>query len=285
MALEFTCPACGHSYRLAAELGGKLARCKHCKAVNRLPAPAPASAARREGARSRPVGGSKIRAARPPASDPFGFDDAQVTAAAIVPGDLEGFDDSPMPAPRRAPARAPGAARKTSGGEPWGLPARNASIVCTALMLIEVCLQQVLFGRARPADSFSSFRLGLITLVGLVATLVSLVGATVSSLAGNRRAFRSENALLAFGWYGAIGCWTMMVLVIGWVWQSGRLGPRPAGPPPGVMRPQFTPNPFPGPPPGSPIDAPAPFQTNPRPDFPRAPFGPRGPGARHPRGN
>jgi len=193
MSIGFQCPGCQRPYNVDSALAGKRVRCKQCGIETRVPTPSrPPSA---------PPPPPKAKAKPPP-----------------VPVDIYGFDDGrvePMPAPR-APAAAvmerdqspanggffgsnPKKRRKRRASDdgPWGVPLRWFAFLlymaCVALYI------GIITGVVSPSTrSVLDYGRAAATIV----MAVSVVGALISLLRGNRGAFRGEGALgqIAWGW-------------------------------------------------------------------------------------
>lgn len=231
MEIEFACPGCGHSYTLGPGLAGRLVRCKACKAVNRLPTPKPkpkpartraatpaaATTAQRPGAAPRPR--SRPEPEPEPAADRFGFDDDEPMPAprAVAGAGTPVVDDTwQPPVPRRAPIAVVRTSRRVADGEPWGLGIRNVAIAGTSAGWIIGIYRMLVLHSTRPDGSLESNLTTLFMGVGFFAAIIAMVGATVSFLGGNARAYRSGSIIQAIGWYFTTSS-TTYTLYVFWV--------------------------------------------------------------------
>lgn len=184
MSIGFQCPGCQRPYSVDAALAGKRVRCKQCGNEMRVPTPSRPAAPK-----SKP---------KPP-----------------VPADVYGFDDElvePMLAPTvmaesERPSRGSGGLfgskskkkrkRGSSAAGPWGVPLRW-------FVFFLFVTAGTVNGRIK-AGVITPDMLPVVHYARIAATVlmvVSVVGALVSFLQGNRSAFRGESILgqIAWGW-------------------------------------------------------------------------------------
>jgi hypothetical protein len=180
MTIAFSCPTCGRAYTVNETLACKRARCKQCGTEMRIPAPL------------EPV------PAGPPPGTLYGLDEVDDAPDAALPP-RAGTGTRTAAGPRRTATRPK---RKRSDDGPWGLPLRWAGV--GLLFVGHLLMKGLPAARALELGGrpLVLAELGLVGL-GVLLTLLSVVGALVSFLQGNSGAFRGENAPSQVVWFGA----------------------------------------------------------------------------------
>ncbi len=186
MSITFACSFCNRSLTVDDKLAGKRGKCKSCGAVMKVPQLAVAT------------GGLNVE-------DLYGVDDAPAISAGAMParGRAPAADSTPRAS--RAKTRGdekPKRKKSESGSGPWGVPIRRAGC---ALLVSSLIISRIL--RLVPSEyktgqllAFCAFVSMCAIGVGVLLTLASLVGATVSFVTGNRQAFHSESMGEMGGW-------------------------------------------------------------------------------------
>jgi hypothetical protein len=188
MGITFTCPSCDRSFTVDDQLAGKRGRCRSCGSVIRIPEPVADAAP-----------GLSVE-------DLYGLEDAPAISAGEKQGSGRGpFGESTL-LPSRAmtqgkgkPQRKP---RRIGSGEPWGIAIRRAACSCLFGSLILSRLLRLVPLEYRSSQLLAFFMFAAISVigVGVVLTVVSIVGASVSFMTGNTRAFFSESKGEMAGW-------------------------------------------------------------------------------------
>jgi DNA-directed RNA polymerase subunit RPC12/RpoP len=187
MSLSFSCPACGKTFRVDESLAGKRARCKACGGVVRIPT-AP-----------RPVDGS--------IDDPYGLDEARSPAPSIWPITV----DEESLVPRRRSATGGKRRRARSGSRPWGVGLRSAGGLCLLAGLSFAPVQATVPAlRGTLPTTGLGLVSGLASCVGMVLTIISVLGAIVSFASGNGQAFDGDSPGGQVGW-GFSCLWTVVL--------------------------------------------------------------------------
>ena len=137
--------------------------------------------------------------------DLYGVDDAPAISAGAMPARSRAPAADWTPSASRAKTRGEGKPKRKkseSGSGPWGVPIRRAGC---ALLVSSLIISRIL--RLVPAEyktghllAFCAFVSMCAIGVGVLLTLASLAGATVSFVTGNRQAFHSESIGEMGGW-------------------------------------------------------------------------------------
>ncbi|WP_165233579.1 hypothetical protein [Aquisphaera insulae] len=176
MKLRFTCPTCGKPHTIDASLAGKMGRCKDCGVTIRIP-----------GARS-------SAPTMPKFEERFGLDDepASPPAAVAMPPRREAeVDDEPVP--RRV--KPSGKGKKRRAGEPWNLTLRGQACLFTGAMVAGMIggIGLMIPPATRMIGGIVYLIAMVISVPAILLTVVSVIGAFISFLGGNRRAFAGES--------------------------------------------------------------------------------------------
>jgi hypothetical protein len=246
MSITFTCSSCHRSFTANDQLAGKRAKCKACGAVIKIPTPVAAS-----------TDGLSV-------DDLFGLEDAPAASAGANQARGRGTVGNSTPTPSAVATRSSGKPKRKksgSGSGPSGVVIRRIACSCLFASLIISRLLRMVPSEYQTNQVLASFMFATISVVaiGVLLTLVSFVGATVSFMTGNTRAFASESTGEMAGWLvaGLVSVVTIVAFGYGYTHPASRLaqsfrsgggapGALPAGPPPPDARARAAPGPFPG---------------------------------------
>jgi hypothetical protein len=223
MSITFTCSFCNRSFTVDDRLAGKRGKCKWCGSLMRIPESVAAA-----------TSGLCIE-------DLHGLEDAPAVPAerkrATARRPVE--DSTPVPSRARAYETAEPRRKKTNSDEgPWGVAIRRAGCWCIVASLIVSRLLRLV-----PAEYKTNQLLVVCTFtaigaagVGVLITLISVVGAAVSFITGNRRAFASESTGEMAGWVVACLLSVGAVVAFGYGFthpssNMAQTGPSGGGPP------------------------------------------------------
>jgi hypothetical protein len=195
MSITFTCPACSRRFTLDDRLAGKRGKCKSCGAEIRVPA-----------------------LEEPPdqyatgADDPYGLADLPSTPAAGS-WNAAASNDEALAAEsvrlkggeRKVPGKK-ASGRKKSGAGPWGVELRRTACACLFFGLFASRALRVvpLEFRSNPFVSLITFATLALMGLGSLLTVVAVVGASVSLISGNFRAFASDTSADMWGWFSVL---------------------------------------------------------------------------------
>ena len=193
MSITFTCPTCSRRFTVDDRLAGKRGKCKSCGEEIWVPA---------------------VEASPDPyeTRDPYGLDELPSTPAAGsrtgAANDREALDVGsvlPRGRERKAP-RKKTSARKKSGAGPWGVELRRTACACLFFGLFASRALRVVPIEFRSNPFVALLTYGTLALMGLgsLLTVVAVVGATVSLISGNFRAFGSDTSADMWGWISVL---------------------------------------------------------------------------------
>lgn len=190
MSITFTCPACLRRFTLDDRLAGKRGKCKSCGAEIRVP----------DLVESAPEFESV-------AADPYGLDDLPAASVALPrTGPVGKAEALPAGRSRSGNRVKKTAGRKSAGSGPWGVELRRTACACLFFGLFASRAVRIV-----PADFRSNPFVLLLTYgtlalmaLGALLTVVAVVGATVSLIAGNPRAFGSDTSADRWGWISVL---------------------------------------------------------------------------------
>jgi hypothetical protein len=159
----------------------------------------------------------------------------------------------------RGTAKSQRKKRQTGRGEPWGLTLRRAACSCLFASLVLSRLLRLIPAEHRSNTLLAWFTTAVISVagVGVVLTIISFVGATVSFVTGNTRAFSSESKGELAGWLVAGLVSIVAIFAFGYGYthpastlaqSAGSGGGAPGAIPPPGAPPGAAPWPGPGPP-------------------------------------
>lgn len=214
MSITFTCPNCGRSFTVDDRMAGKRGKCKSCGGAIRVPEPA---------SESSPIVS---------AADLYGLEDAPAVASSSAREELTVL---PRQTGGRGGAESAPKARakkkRSGGGEPWGVGFRKAGFNCLIVgIFITVFLKAVPQEyRSHPGMVVALGSVLLVDVVGVLLTIVSVVGALVAFLSGNTRAFSCDSLGEGSSWGTAIflTCVFIAGFIQGYNQARGRIPGRP----------------------------------------------------------
>jgi hypothetical protein len=227
MSITFTCPACSRRFTLDDRLAGKRGKCKSCGEEIRVPD--------LEGPPDLYDAG---------ADDPYGLDDLPSTSTAAPPTgaarNKEALAVGSIPS-RGRERKASGkktSKRTKSGAGPWGVELRRTACACLFFGLFASrALRAVpLEFRSNPFVSLITFATLALMGLGSLLTVVAVVGASVSLISGNFRAFASDTSADMWGWFSVLLFTPIFIGFAGYRMThplAGGPGPRPPGGMPG----------------------------------------------------
>jgi hypothetical protein len=208
MSITFTCPACSRRFTLDDRLAGKRGQCKSCGAAIRVPT-----------------------LNEPP--DLYGLDD--LSPPASEKPTAFGDDDGPgLGQARSGNRRRKGSGRKASAGSPWGVELRRTACACLFFgLFLSRALRTLPVGvRSNPFVLPVSYGTLALMALGAVLTVVTVVGATLSLISGNNRAFGSDTSADRWGWISVLVFTPIFLGSVGYRLThplAAAQGPRPAG--------------------------------------------------------
>ena len=191
MSITFTCSFCNRSFTVDDRLAGKRGKCKYCGSMMRIPESVAAA-----------TGGLSVE-------DLYGLEDAPALPAGVKQAGGRRPVEDPAPTPSRARAfnTAKPQRQKSNDGEgPWGVVIRRVGCGCLCAGLIMSRILRLVPLEHRTDELLALFTFASIGVmgVGVLITIVSVVGAAVSFIAGNRLAFTSVSMGETAGW--AVAC-------------------------------------------------------------------------------
>jgi hypothetical protein len=232
MSITFTCSSCNRSFTVDDRLAGKRGKCKYCGSLMRIPESVAVA-----------TGGLSVE-------DLYGLEDAPAIPAGVkqTGGRRPVADSTPMPSRARAYDTAKPNGKKSNNGEgPWGVVIRRVGCgcLCAGLIISRLLRLVPLEYRTDQLLALCTFASISVMGVGVLITLVSVVGAAVSFITGNRRAFTSVSMGEMAGWVVAclVSVAATVAFAYGFTHPSSKLaqsvqpgggapGGFPAGPPP-----------------------------------------------------
>ncbi|MGO9914044.1 MAG: hypothetical protein ACLQIB_04930 [Isosphaeraceae bacterium] len=234
MSITFTCSSCHRSITVGDQLAGKRGKCKSCGSVIKVPEPVVAA-----------TSGLRLE-------DLYGLEDAPAVSARAKQTSGRGPFQISTPMPSRAPIPGAGKAKRTksgSGGGPWGVVIRRAACGCLFASLVISRLLRLIPSEYQTNQVLVFFIFATICMigVGVLLSVVSFVGATVSFIMGNTRAFASESTGELAGWL--VACLVSLAAVVAYGYASTHPASnlaqsfRPGGGAPGAFPARL---PFPG---------------------------------------
>ena len=229
MSVTFACRSCGKSFTVNEGLAGRRVKCKACGSLIEIPAATPTR---------KSEGGLQI-------DDLYGVDDGPAVAssrprapASAAPKPRarpdDDVDDVPPP-PRRSSSGNSGKKkrrRSIGGSGPWGIPLRQAGASCLILGLVVGRAERLIPAIKPTIPMMPSLGLGgLCMMIGMLLTLLSFGGATLSLICGNREAFESESSGARAGWFlsGLLSLLILAAFMYGFTHPRARLAGQPAG--------------------------------------------------------
>ncbi len=225
MRIAFVCPSCNKPHSVDAALAGRKGRCKDCGTVMTIPTASPSSPPAAKKARSGPAPTS-VTPTSGDVDDPYGLVDEPVAprSASVRLGPIArpaGDPDASDAPSSDAPARKK---RKKSQDEgPWGESLRAGAIGLMGLVL--VLNRGIKYARRahQGATIGSQIQVGMLILCLLAALLsiISVAGAAISYVRGNRGAFKGESVGGQVAW----GLSVIASLVVAYVYVRSLTGP------------------------------------------------------------
>jgi hypothetical protein len=246
MSITFTCSSCNRSFTVDDRLAGKRGKCKSCGSLMKIPEPVAAA-----------TSGLSVE-------DLYGLEDAPAIATGGKQASGRGpvGDSTPMPSRVRTyDTGKPQRKKRVSGRGPWGVVIRRVACSCLFSSLVISRLLKLVPSEYQTNQVLASFMFAAISVIvlGVLLTIVSFVGASVSFVTGNKRAFASESMGEMAGWL--VACLLSLVAIVAFGYgythpasklaqsfRSGGAAPGgfPAGPPPPGAAAGAAPWPWPG---------------------------------------